>query len=324
MRTWTCLLLGVLFSGSLSAGDEFLRIKPQVDDTICLQVAVRNYAAGAQRDKTVQLVGVSHIGSPRYYKTLQTILDAADVVLFEGVDGDSTAFREATKQKSPERSALQANLAQALGLVFQLHYIDYERENFINSDVTSMQLMDLFDGKEIEESGPEAKAQMEQMLASMDQTSVSGQVAAQVLEFLELRPGLGKGMRWGMVRILGSATGNFVEYPGLPEHLQTMMKVLIESRNEIVMKDIHEQLDQLPAGATVAVFYGAAHMPDFEVRLEQELHAVFVSERWFTAFCGNLQTSGLNLLEKQSLRWFVGQQVQALKIISASSVKDEE
>ena len=315
-------ILGILISNPFFAEGEFIRVERIANGTDCLQVAIKTYQVAGE--KKVQLVGVSHVGTQSYYEGLQLILNQADVVLFEGVDGDHPAFRHATEEQSPERSGLQVNLARALGLVFQLHHIDYEQEHFINSDVSSTQLLALFEGKEMPESSPAAKAQMEDLLAGMEQATVSGQAAATALEFLEIRPGWSRAMRWGMVKMLGSVTGNVSEYPGLPDHLRTLMQVLIEKRNEKVMSDIHDQLEIIPDGGTVAVFYGAAHMSDFEARIQSEMQAEKMETVWKTAFCGNLQTSGLNLLEKKTVSWFVNQQVRALKMISIQVKAVEE
>ncbi|MDF3128829.1 hypothetical protein P0Y35_06450 [Kiritimatiellaeota bacterium B1221] len=309
------LLLSFLTAFTLWAEGEFIRVERMENSTDCLQVAIKTYAVAD--NKKVQLVGVSHVGTQKYYEGLQkNYLNPADVVLFEGVDGDRASFRHATAEQSPERSGLQVNLARALGLVFQLHHIDYDQAHFVNSDLSSEQLLALFEGKEMPESSPAAQAQMEELLAGMEEASVSGQVAAAALAFLELRPGWSRAMRWGMVKMLGSVTGNVSEYPGLPDHLRTLMQVLIEKRNEKVMSDIHDQLAGIPEGGTVAVFYGAAHMHDFEERLGSEMQAERIETVWETAFSGNLQTSGLNLLEKRTISWFVNQQVRALRMIS--------
>ena len=319
------LLFGICLTAPLFADGEFLRIDRLESGSDCLQVAIRNYEVpGEAGAKTIQLVGVSHIGSPGYYAALQAVLDEAAVVLFEGVDGNHPAFLSATEERSPERSTLQVNLARALGLVFQLHAIDYTRENFINSDVTSDQLMALFAGKDMPEAGPAAQAQMEQLLAGMEEASLSGQAAAAVLNVLEMHPDWRRGMRWGMVKMLGAVTGNVAAYPGLPEELRVLMTVLIEKRNEKVMQDLHAQLTKMPPGETIAVFYGAAHMHDFELRLQEEMQAKLTETQWLTAFCGNLQRSGLNLIEKKGLAWFVNQQVRALKIIATPAMKVED
>jgi len=316
MRNFFLLCSLCLAAVTVADDNAYIRIKRSRLGSDCLQVAVRQFTVGDQEKRNILLVGVSHVGSQSYYEALQEILNAADVVLFEGVDGNRPEFRAATVEQSPERSSLQANMARALGLVFQLHHIDYSREHFLNSDLTGEQLFALFEGRDMPESAPAAKAQMEELIKGMEQTSITGQVAAPVLEFLEGRPGWSKGMRWGMVKILGSVTGNISEYPGLPDHLKTLMSVLIEKRNEKVMTDIEKQLQLIKPGQTLAVFYGAAHMHDFEVRIKKELGGNFVKTDWYTSFCGNLQTSGLNIVQKNMISWFVHQQVRALKIIA--------
>ena len=321
MRIFLFFLLGV---ASVFGEEAFLRVHAGRNHIDSLEVAVKTYRIHGEEPKWIQLVGVSHVGTPGYYEGLQDLLNEANVVLFEGVDGDHPAFRQATVERSPERSNLQVNLARALGLVFQLHHIDYTPEHFLNSDLTSVQLLALFEGEEMPESGPAAQAQMEQLLAGMEEATLSGQAAAAVLDFLEMRPGWSRAMRWGMVNILGSVTGNVAEYPGLPEHLRTLMTVLIENRNEKVVADIHEQLELLPEGGTIAVFYGAAHMHDFEIRLQKEWDAELTDTEWRTAFSGNLQTSGLNVLQKKLVSWFVNQQVMTLKVISTPASSPEE
>jgi hypothetical protein len=44
---------------------------------------------------------------------------------------------------------------------------------------------------------------------------------------------------------------------------------------------------------------------------------------WITAFCGNLQTSGLNVLQKGMIEWFVLQQVRTLELMSGSTQSHE-
>lgn len=313
-------LLAAGWAGLFCGAEEFIRTLRGENGRDLLQVAVKTYRVA--EGKQIQMVGVSHIGSENYYRGLQELLDAADIVLYEGVDGDLPQFRTSSEEQSPERSNLQANLARALGLVFQLHHIAYDRDHFINSDLTSEQLLALFEGKEMPEVDAAARAELENLLEHMEQATVSGQAAAAALEFLSLRPGYSRAMRWGVVMMLGSVSGNVAEYPGLPDHIRTLMKVLIDRRNEKVMGDIHAQLKTLPVDGTLAVFYGAAHMHDFEERLKEELAAELVETEWRTAFSGNLRTSGLNLLEKQVISAFVRQQVRTLKVISTAAEKE--
>ena len=311
------LILGLLSICLQVAADvPYLRVvRNQTTQTECLQIAVRTFDVN---DRNLQLVAVSHIGTKGYYEELQELLDSADVVLFEGIDGHRAEFRQMSEQE-PERSSLQANLARALGLVFQLHHIDYTPDHFINSDVTSEQLLALFQGQELPEEEERGEERLEHLMNTMEQTTVSGQVGASILSFLEKRPGWGRGMRWAMVNTLAAVQGNISSYPGLPEEMQKLMEVLLERRNDVVLQDITEQLEKQEPGSTIAVFYGAAHMYDFHLRLVADYGAVEQEVQWQNAFCGNLQTSGLNLLQKGVVEWFVLQQVRAIEIMSSAS-----
>lgn len=306
---------GCVFS---SASEPYLRVtRSDVTQTECLQIAIRTLMIPETRHR-IELVGVSHIGTQAYYEELQKDLNEADVVLFEGVDGDRPEFR-AAREQAPEHSTLQANLARALGLVFQLHHIDYSPDHFINSDLSSRQLMALFDGEDLPEEEEEAKVQLEHLMETMEQTTATGQVGAAVLEFLQGRPGWSRGMRWAMVNTLGSVQGNVARYAGIPESMRVFMEVLIDRRNDAVIEDIQEQLARVEPGGTIAVFYGAAHMHDFHDRLVSEFGATELEVEWRNAFCGNLQRSGLNLIQKQVVEWFVLQQVRTLEIMAEGS-----
>jgi len=312
------ILTNFLFCGVFASESYLQVVQNPTTQTECLQVAIRTLEIPNTRHR-IQLVGVSHIGSRAYYEEVQSLLNKADVVLFEGVDGDRAAFRAAGKEKAPERSTLQANLARSLGLAFQLHVIDYSPEHFMNSDVSSRQLLALFEGRELPEKEEDAKEHLEHLLQTMEQTTVTGQLGAAVLDFLEQRPGWSRGMRWAMVHTLGSVQGDLSTYAGLPESMRVFMEVLIDRRNDVVLSDIREQVATLEEGGTIAVFYGAAHMYDFHERLMQEYGAEEVDVTWKNAFCANLQRSGLNVIQKQAVRWFVFQQMRTLQVMSGQS-----
>jgi len=312
------LSLAVILTGIATfagAGSDYLRIQRQPDQSDCLQVAIREFSLGPPHEVTLSLVGVSHLGSAAYYATLQERLDAADVVLFEGVDGDTALFREGFRADPPPEN-LQSHLARALGLVFQLHHIDYTRGHFVNSDLTSEQMMALFSGEEMPEVDHAARARMEQVMDNMEQVGWHGGVSKTLLDLLESHPGWSRGLRWGLVTILGNATGNMSEYAGLPQSLRRMMEVLIERRNEKVLDDIALQLETMEPGQTLAIFYGAAHMPHFETEILSRWQAEPGESEWLTAFCGNLYTSGLGVIERNLLTLMIRQQVRTLNLMS--------
>ncbi len=66
----------------------------------------------------------------------------------------------------------------------------------------------------------------------------------------------------------------------------------------------------------MAVFYGAAHMPDFDARLMEEFQAHRGEKVWLSALNGNLKTSGLNVIEQALLNGFMQQQLAVLRMLA--------
>ena len=79
-------------------------------------------SAQAQRDRHIirRVIGVAHLGTREYYDAIQKRLDSQSAVLYEGVGGDKMA-----SGAKPE-AGIQTQLANALGLMFQLDAIDYK------------------------------------------------------------------------------------------------------------------------------------------------------------------------------------------------------
>ncbi|MGH7128138.1 MAG: hypothetical protein ACREIV_06195, partial [Planctomycetaceae bacterium] len=62
----------------------------------------------------------------------------------------------------------------------------------------------------------------------------------------------------------------------------TLATLLIDDRNAACMKVFQKEL---AGGKTkIAIFYGAAHMPDFERRLEEEFGLKRAGADWLTAW----------------------------------------
>src|SRR5262245_51534059 len=130
----------------------YLRIARPDTNRLELQVAVRQFVPRDRSQPVVWLTGVSHIGDSNYYARVQRHLNSQDLVLYEGVTDRATRAQRAKKTRGDrpseegtdgEESSLQGNMAAALGLVFQLESIDYDRPNFRNSDLTIEELQQL-------------------------------------------------------------------------------------------------------------------------------------------------------------------------------------
>jgi len=310
------LLFLVLLLLNPVQGEEYMRVVNGPAGSKELQIAVRRFKISKPVERELILVGVTHIGTSGYYRKLQEILDQAGVVLYEGVDGDREEFRNMKKEDHElgENSTLQVSLAHSLGLAFQLHEIDYNRKHFINSDVSSAELFRLFRGEEIDD--PEtARQDTQALMRNMQAMSAAGQAMVAMLGQLERNPSWSRAMRWCMVQTLGNIRGDISQMAGLPPRMKDMMTVLIRKRNEVVMEDLNTQLDRPAEKGSIALFYGAAHMADFEKRILEEMEGKAVETIWLPAFRGSLKTSGLNLLEKSMVRGFLNQQLSVLRMM---------
>lgn len=313
------LLMFALWVSAARAESVYLRVEETGEGDTELQVAVKRFRLKGPKPVTLWLAGVAHVGTAEYFGNMQRLLDESDVVLYEGVDGDREAFRNRDADDPAARSALQAQLSRALGLVFQLDAIRYDREHFVNSDLSGVELLALFGGDEPDTLTESGRKRLEELLATMEQESPGGQIMGAMLAQLEGHPQWRRGMRWALARVMGNVRGDPSEYPGLPADMRELMRVLIHKRNDAVMEDVRTHLPELEAEDVITVFYGAAHMPDFEKRLKEEFQAEPAGEEWLTAFGANLDRSGLNSVQKGMLRWFVNRQVAAMRMLTGQT-----
>jgi len=89
--------------------------------------------------------------------------------------------------------------------------------------------------------------------------------------------------------------------------------VLVQERNQAVMRDVGAALRQRPRPRSVAVLYGAGHMAHLEQQLWAELGYRPVEERWLTAFAVDARAAGLSAFELELTRQMVRRQLEALQ-----------
>ncbi len=301
---------------------QYLRVVERPGGFRELQVASRELRLEAHPGVTVELLGVSHIGSKRYYESIQERLEAADVVLYEGIDGDRPEFREGkVDQEEGNNANLQKNLATALGLAFQLDAIDYNQEHFKNSDLSAFELFALFQGENPDGLDEAGRKRLEQLMQQMQGQGMGAVVMQNLLQQVQQHPRWRRALRWSLAGILGAVQGDVSEYAGLPEDMRQLMHVLIDRRNEVVLKDLAALLAKAdPEGEQrILLFYGAAHMMDIEAQLSKQYGVSEAEATWLPAFRGSVERSGLGRLEKMSLTFFTEQQIQTLRLVSGQA-----
>lgn len=294
----------------------YLRIAHPQTNVTELQVAVRQFVPLDRSKPIVWLAGVSHVGESNYYCGLQKLLNAQDLVLFEGVtDRASRAAGQKTFHRGEEDlGSLQNTMAESLGLAFQLDSIDYERPNFRNSDLTIEQIAQLI-AKEAPPGGTPSKTAQEfqKLLDMMQGDSLVGAMVGAAIKLIGSSPKLQALMKLMMIEVLGRFSGDMSEFQGLPPEWKKLMDILIRARNEAVLQDLRIELGKRSPARSIAVFYGAAHMEDFERRLTRDLNYRPGREEWLPAFSVDLDKNQITDAELKFVQGLVDWQMQMLQ-----------
>ncbi len=225
---------------------------------------------------TVDLVAVIHVGESSYYEQLNEQLAGYQSVLFEMVLDVSPAEIQRYRMRllsgrEPEPlelefagddvlSLVQQGMADILGLEFQLSQIDYQRKNFYHADLTL---------KEFERAMAARNQSPSSLLKSLLQGS--GKAEQTPAGRARARVSILKVITFGPTpeeRAILKA-GMAEEFSELGNSLNEMEgQVLLETRNDRALRVLRDRLKL--ADRHLAIFYGAAHMPDFDAKLKRE------------------------------------------------------
>lgn len=185
-----------------------------------------------------------------------------------------------TPAEKGEALGLQQRMAKALGLTFQMDGVDYAREHWRNSDMSMDQVQ--------EAVGDDAQAGA--LFSMLDGSSIMGRLAGFALAMIEGNPRMAASMKVMMLSTLSNADAAFAQ---LGPEMGRLMRVIIDDRNGVVIRDLGEIIADEPGVKSVAVLYGAGHMNDLEKRLVAELGYTPGETRWVDAIRVDLREAGM-------------------------------
>jgi hypothetical protein len=317
-------------AATASTPHAYTRITNPNTNTVQLQIALRRFVPVRDHGPTIWLAAVMHVGEPDYYRALQHFLDAETVVLYEGINSESHPHHvhdsTAASTHSPAPAAaptgtnagysMQSTLARSLGLVFQLEAIDYDRANFLNSDLSILQIQTIMTGNRprsapAQEGGNNAA--FDTLLQIMDGTSFLGSLFKIGLQWMAASPELQGVAKLTLIEAVGRLKGDLSDVQGLPPDWKQLIKVLIEARNQNLITDLKTELKLIPRTGSVAVFYGVGHMDDLEKRVTGELRYRSDGETWLTAFSVDLHKSGISPGEAEIVRNLIKSQLDQMQ-----------
>jgi len=219
-----------------------------------------------------------------------------------------------TKAEKTGGEGIQVKLARALGLEFQLASIDYDRAGWRNSDLSV---------DEVQANMLEAGLDGSALFGLVSGQSLSARLVGLILGVVEANPTMAMMTKAMLLETMAQSEAVMANAPG---GMGAFMRVLIEDRNDAVLVDLRRILEAEARPRSVALFYGAGHLPHLEERLIQDFGYVLKDVSWETAIDLDLSTVPGGVAQAAQMRKMIRQSLAARAPkppSAASDVSDE-
>ncbi len=254
---------------------EFARVTHTAEgQPLALQIAIARYVSkGGEQDVSVDLIGAVHVGDAAYYGDLNRRFREYDAVLFELVAPEGAYARVGDSERRGFISTAQMAMTRALGLSFQLDEIDYGRPNFVHADLSPSEL-----AQSMADRDESLYVYFWRLLyASISEAAKDPLGIRAVRDIsLALRSGQDNALKiafaYEMTNV-ESVSGALDGPAG---------SALIDARNQRAIDVLEEQIES--GARRIGIFYGVAHMPDFEERLIGQLSLEYDKTQWVDAW----------------------------------------
>jgi len=279
-------MVAVGLCGLARAGDDaakaapeeskFIRLKRTEDNKpLAMETAIVRYRSEKQPGVEVALVGAVHVGDKAYYDDLSKLFETYDVALYELVAPEGTRIPKGGR-KGPSThpiGLMQDGMSTILELSHQLNCVDYTKKNFVHADMSPEDF-----NKSMEERG-ESFVQMflRLMGTGMAQNAAGGGGANDAALLMAL---------FSKDRALALKTIMAQQFESLDGTMAALDgpggSAILTERNKRCFEVLDKQLRE--GKKRIAIFYGAAHLPDMERRLSADYGFKRSGEEWLTAW----------------------------------------
>lgn len=255
---------------------EFLRLRRnEAQQPVALETAIASYQGAAQGTPVVvDLIGAVHVADKAYFDQLNKAFEAYDVVLYELVAPRDTTPVPGQRSAHPV-SFMQLMMKSALALQFQLDCVDYEKKNFVHADMTP---------EEFSESMSQRGESMTQMFLRMFGQSIAMQSRdpnrsgdAELLSALFAKP---ESRALRLKRVMAEQFDDMDAATAILDGPEG--STIVTERNKAALRVLKQQLDK--GHDRIAIFYGAAHLPDMEKRLATDFQLKRSGTKWLVAW----------------------------------------
>ncbi len=248
---------------AVSATPTYTKMVTWSDGTLEMRTAAQRLVADGK--PIVWLVGAIHIGSKPYYANLQRLLGYQDAVLYEGVRNGPKPNPAVGATQTPTYKVL----SDAIGLEFQQTQITYNHPNWTNVDLEWAEL------EKMNAANANGKpTQFDTVKGVLDPNSQQSKMLASMLGMAS--PGMKEAIKIMMVRAAGTnAIGTMLD--------PATQAIILAARNKTVVDALGAAFASPAPPRSIAVLYGAAHLPDLQKVLVETYGYRLDERRWFAA-----------------------------------------
>ena len=261
--------------------EHFMRIRKNArGKLVALETSVTRYELKNAEGKTVtvDLIGAVHVGEKEYYEALNKRFEQYDSMLYELVAPEGTVIpkggREAKGVPTNPLAAMQMGMKEALGLEFQLELVDYNKDNFKHADMSPEEFAESMvnNDESLLKYGLKAIGQSMAMDAAGggQSTDTIGMLMGVFASNKQMH------MRRMFAKQIKKMEAGMVIFQGKDG------STIVTHRNAKAMEILKEEI---ASGKTnLAIFYGAAHLPDMERRMLSDFKAKRAGQVWLEAW----------------------------------------
>jgi hypothetical protein len=252
---------------------------------------------------SVCLISAIHIGERAYFEGLNASFRKYDAVLFELVKPKDGLLPGAPGAAEPQGAGgnpirdFQRLMNDTLNLSFQLDVIDYGAKNFVHADLDA----ETFEKLQRDKGQTFPELFMKAMIRAMNDPEAGGgknlplagaddpdaMIKSLIRTFT--RPDSERQLKLMIARQMTGADAEAAFLGGDDS-------VIVHDRNAAAVKVLEQTLKD-PAKKQIAIFYGAAHMPDLEKRLTTMGFTQAATE-WRTAWDLKIRADQPSAIEK--------------------------
>ena len=264
--------------------NEFIRLlRDEAGQPDALQTAIATYRPDSGRSNLrVDLIGAVHVGDKEYYQQLNKLFEQYDIVLYELVAPKGTRIpRGGRKGGGNPISMLQGMTKDVLNLASQMEEIDYTKANFVHADMSPTEMANAMKARgdnavtvalsAMSEMMKQANLRQQEMSAETEFSQSAADIDPLALLFDPQRDTKLK----TIMALQFSEVGTDLMGPSIN-------RLLVEDRNKAAMKVLQKQI--VGGHKRIAIFYGAAHLPDFDARLKQDFGMTRSGMQWLSAW----------------------------------------